>query len=154
MKIKKIIFWVLGLGIAVGILLLIFGGGNKKTTEQPIVPEPTAPVEVPANTGGNTTPTLIDFGKAVNFKVNDKFTFADGLEVTLKEINDSRCPEGVQCIWAGEIAGLFEISGGGLTAQDEIRVGTINNTSVVSGTYVFTLKRATVDNLTIEVSKK
>lgn len=154
MKIQKVIYWVLGIGIIVGVLLIVFGGIHKKTAEAPIVIETTTPTEVPVDTGGTTTPTLTDFGKTVTFKINDKLTFADGLEVTLKEINDSRCPKGVQCIWAGEIAGLFAVSGGGLTAPDEVRVGTVNNTNTVSGIYTFTAKDATTDSISIEVAKK
>ncbi len=43
-------------------------------------------------------------GKEANFQVNQLNTSADGL-YTLKitEISDSRCPEGVQCIWPGEV---------------------------------------------------
>lgn len=43
-------------------------------------------------------------GKEVSFQVNQLYTSADG-QYTLKitEVSDSRCPEGVQCIWQGEV---------------------------------------------------
>lgn len=43
-------------------------------------------------------------GKEANFLVNQLYTSADG-QYTLKitEITDSRCPEGVQCVWQGEV---------------------------------------------------
>lgn len=43
-------------------------------------------------------------GKDASFQVNQLYTSADG-HYTLKitEVSDSRCPEGVQCIWQGEV---------------------------------------------------
>lgn len=43
-------------------------------------------------------------GKEANFQVNQLYTSANG-QYTLKitEVSDSRCPEGVQCIWQGEV---------------------------------------------------
>jgi len=52
--------------------------------------------------------TIIDqgftIGRETNFQVNQLFTSANG-QYTLKitEVSDSRCPEGVQCIWQGEV---------------------------------------------------
>ena len=52
--------------------------------------------------------TIIDqgftIGKEVSFQVNQLYTSANG-QYTLKitEVIDSRCPEGVQCIWQGEV---------------------------------------------------
>jgi len=94
-----------------------------------------------------------EFGKTVGFKLNDQITFSDGLNVVLKEINDSRCKEGVQCIWAGEVSAVFTVSGGGFTSAQEIRLGTVNNKSVSLGGYTFSLKEATEKSITIEVVK-
>lgn len=43
-------------------------------------------------------------GRESNFKANKLYTSADG-KYTLKitEISDSRCPEGAQCFWQGEV---------------------------------------------------
>jgi len=43
-------------------------------------------------------------GKEATFQVNQLYTSANG-QYTLKitEVSDSRCPEGVQCIWQGEV---------------------------------------------------
>jgi hypothetical protein len=56
----------------------------------------------------------------INANLGEKFTLAigqsaritsEGMEVNFIEvIADSRCPEGVQCIWAGEASSLIEIS--------------------------------------------
>lgn len=44
-----------------------------------------------------------------NFVINQKLDSQTGKEIVLtKVVNDSRCPEGVQCIWAGEV--IVEVS--------------------------------------------
>lgn len=43
-------------------------------------------------------------GKVSTFRINQLYTTADGQNTLLiKEISDSRCPEGVVCVWAGEV---------------------------------------------------
>jgi hypothetical protein len=44
-------------------------------------------------------------GNESTFRVNHFYTSTDG-QYTLKitEISDSRCPEGVVCVWAGEVS--------------------------------------------------
>ncbi len=153
MKIQKIVMWVIGLGIIIGIGMMIFGASSKKVIAPVVVDNTTGSIEVPPSQAGNGEVVPSDFSKTISFKLNDKFTFTDGLEVTLKEINDSRCPKGVQCFWAGEIAGLFSLSGGVLTAPKEIRVGTVNNKSVTWEGYTLTLQNATEDNVDIEIVK-
>jgi hypothetical protein len=44
-------------------------------------------------------------GKESTFRINQLYTSFEGkytLQIT--EINDSRCPDGVECIWAGEVS--------------------------------------------------
>jgi len=43
-------------------------------------------------------------GKEASFQVNQLYTSANG-QYTLKitEVSDSRCAEGVQCVWQGEV---------------------------------------------------
>lgn len=43
-------------------------------------------------------------GREANFQANQLYTSANG-QYTLKitEISDSRCPEGVKCVWQGEV---------------------------------------------------
>ncbi len=53
----------------------------------------------------NTPPTL------VKIKMGQATPFGDKMVKLKKVTNDSRCPEGTQCIWAGEasvIVGLYE----------------------------------------------
>jgi hypothetical protein len=100
-----------------------------------------------------TPPPYADFGKSVTLNINDTVTFTDGLTVTLKEINDSRCKPDVQCIWAGELSPLLLITGGSLTdPTGEIRLGTTNNTSVTRAGYTFTVTNAAETEATIVVT--
>ncbi len=43
-------------------------------------------------------------GSESNFRMNQLYTSADGqYTIKITEISDSRCPEGVQCGWQGEV---------------------------------------------------
>lgn len=43
-------------------------------------------------------------GKESTFHINQLYTSSDGkYTLQIKEIGDSRCPEGVMCIWSGEV---------------------------------------------------
>jgi len=50
-------------------------------------------------------------GREANFQLNQLYTSADS-QYTLKitEVGDSRCPEGVQCIWQGEVVVKGELT--------------------------------------------
>lgn len=145
MNTKNIILGILGLGIVIGLGFFAATKKEQKNIEEPII-TPTEPIETPPN-------QIAEFGKSVAFTLNNKITFSDGLEVTLKEINDSRCPEGVQCIWMGEISGFFSLSGGELPFPKEIRLGTVNNKDVSFQGYAFSLKSATKNSILLEVVK-
>ncbi len=93
------------------------------------------------------------FDKPITLNINQTITFPNNLSVTLREINDSRCKEGVQCIWEGELSSLFIISetlGGALTK--EIRLGTVRGKTASSGSYTFALIGSTENSSTITVS--
>jgi hypothetical protein len=45
----------------------------------------------------------------VSTAVNQIEQVADDLSITVKGVNDSRCPYGCQCIWAGEVKVLITI---------------------------------------------
>jgi hypothetical protein len=83
-------------------------------------------------------------------RVKDAVVFSDGLSLTLKEINDSRCPQGVQCIWAGELSPLFLASTNG--SSYEIRLGTVRQATVSLKGHTFSLVGATEKDATIQVS--
>ena len=43
-------------------------------------------------------------GKESTFRIDQLYTSSDGqYTLQIKEITDSRCPEGVQCVWQGEV---------------------------------------------------
>ncbi len=68
-------------------------------------------------------------GKEASFQVNQLYTSADG-KYTLKltEVSDSRCPEGVQCVWQGEVAIKGELSENGNKSSFEIHsVSSLSN---------------------------
>lgn len=53
-------------------------------------------------------------GHEYSFEVNKLYTSEDGrYSLIISEISDSRCPEGVQCIWQGEVTikGEWAVSG-------------------------------------------
>ena len=149
MNTQKIILGILGLGVVLGLGFIIVKSNNK-IVEQENIEKPT---EIPVPSAENETNSFVEFGKAISLKLNDEVAFPDGLTVILKEINDSRCPEGMQCFWMGEISGLFAFSGGALTAPKEIRLGTVNKRSVSWKSYNFSLKDATENSITIEITK-
>ncbi len=53
-----------------------------------------------------TDPTFtFTIGKESTFRINQLYTSSDGqYTLQIKEISDSRCPEGVVCVWAGEVS--------------------------------------------------
>lgn len=53
-------------------------------------------------------------GREYSFEVNKLYTSEDGhYSLIINEVSDSRCPEGVQCIWQGEVTvkGEWTVSG-------------------------------------------
>ncbi|MBP6866188.1 MAG: hypothetical protein KBC12_01440 [Candidatus Pacebacteria bacterium] len=102
--------------------------------------------------------TQKEFNTSLTYKIGDSVVFSDGLKVTLKEINDSRCKPDVQCIWAGELAVVLDVNGGDyFFGPEEIQLGTTNNkTKTVGkgGAYTFSLQKATETTATILVSVK
>jgi hypothetical protein len=93
------------------------------------------------------------FGNQIIFSIGEQIKFSDGLIVTLVEINDSRCKQGVVCIWAGELSPLLRIAGGTLgESQKDVRLGTATAHSVTESEYTFILQEATKTTATITVT--
>jgi len=164
MNTQKIIITVLGLAIVAGLGFAVVQSSiklkNNEAIQEPILPG--NPTEIPRKRTENFPEFgMVSFDYPVNFSLNEKvifpygLKFPDGLKVILKEINDSRCPKNVQCIWAGELTGIFAVSGGMLTAPTEINLGTESNKHAsvfAEGKYVFSLKDASATSMTIIVS--
>jgi hypothetical protein len=90
------------------------------------------------------TPIAISIGKTIDF--------TNGLTVTLKSINDSRCKIDQVCIWQGELSALLEVGHRGFS--EEIRIGTVRNKEASAGGYDFTLDRATTSTASIIITEK
>ena len=96
----------------------------------------------------------MSFDKTYTLKMDTPITFSDGLNVTLKKIDDSRCKEGVQCIWAGELNPVFNAWGGTLgEAVEEVRLGTTTTKSMKLNGYTFVLNSATENTATVIITK-
>jgi len=94
-----------------------------------------------------------DFGTAATYAVGDTRTYDDGLAVTLERIDDSRCKPGVQCIWAGELAPVLTLRGGGLDAAQTMSLGTARTPRAQVGEYALALDSATEATATITVTR-
>ncbi|HEV7702441.1 MAG TPA: hypothetical protein VGO63_03325 [Candidatus Paceibacterota bacterium] len=157
----KIILSVLTIIFVIGACAVVIkssgqnAGAVLPSPEIPLIPveaspelsEPIKPTENPSNNS-------LQFGQAVTLKVDENITFSDGLKVTLKKIDDSRCPKDVQCIWTGELAGTFSLSGGKMVGEKEIRIGSLTGKGYSIDGYMFSLESAMADSMTIIVSLK
>jgi hypothetical protein len=48
---------------------------------------------------------LFTIGSESIFRINEQYTTADGrYNFQITELNDSRCPEGAECFWQGEVS--------------------------------------------------
>lgn len=153
MNTQKFILGILGLGIILGVGFAVVAvvKTNNTFVEQGNTEKP---VEVPETPKENPVSNFPEFGKAITLKLNDKITFSDGLVVIVTEINDSRCPKDVQCIWAGEISAVLELSGGNISQPGEIRLGTVMNKSANPEGYTIILQNANEKSVTIVVKYK
>ncbi|MEN9653970.1 MAG: hypothetical protein RL235_82, partial [Chlamydiota bacterium] len=93
------------------------------------------------------------FDTPTQFNTNQTIIFEDGLKVTLKKINDSRCKEGVVCVWAGELSPEFAIVIPGRENEQMIILGTTTKPTATSAGYAFTLIDATQANATLRITK-
>lgn len=100
-----------------------------------------------------TPQTSAAFNTAATFSIGESMTFQDGVKLTLTAINDSRCPSGVQCIWAGELSPVFMFVDVDQSSQ-EVILGTTRMLQATVKNYVISLTSATTDEATITVTKK
>lgn len=131
-----------------------------QSTPQPAVAD-VAPAATIAPPSESTPPpaspppasNAAQWGSKQTLKVGKSVTFADGLEVALNKIDDSRCAANVQCIWAGELAPELSLHGGALKAAQTISLGTVQAKSQTVAPYVVTLVDASSDSATLTVAK-
>jgi hypothetical protein len=150
-KYKQIILIVLGIALVVGLGFLAVRSNNSIPKQENNLPNTTN-----TNTNTDNAAALLDdidqFSQTITLNLNESISFSDGLTILLKKIDDSRCPEGVQCIWAGELSGTFALSGGKIVKAKEIHLGIMTNKSVVLDGYTFSIKDATKTSISISVA--
>jgi hypothetical protein len=93
------------------------------------------------------------FGTPETWRVGETRTFDDGLAVTLDRIDDSRCKPNVQCIWAGELAPVLTLRGGGLDAAQTVSLGTTRTSLAQVDEYALRLDSATEATATITITR-
>lgn len=77
-----------------------------------------------------------------------------GIRLTLLEINDSRCPADVQCIWAGELSAHLKLEGPEETAPpQEFFLGTVRGRTAEASGFTFTLKDVSESLVTLVVTR-
>ncbi len=163
-KINKLFILIISVAvilIIVGILVLpkFLSLKNNQvacTTEAKICPDGSAVGRTGPNCEFTKCPELKTevFGSTITIDVGKQIEFNDGLTVTLKQINDSRCKQGVVCIWAGELSPVFTISGGSNNQTKEFTLGTTTKKTTTINGYIFALQSATENTATIIVTKE
>ena len=128
--------------IALAVIPMLFLGAGCVPKSAPVPtpqPEPQAVVQ--------------ELGATVALKLGQTATFKDGLKVALDKINDSRCPSGVQCIWAGELSPVLTVSGAAFTVPAQVILGMVRTQEKTLGGYHFVLKSATETAIELLVEK-
>ncbi|MCX6757693.1 MAG: hypothetical protein NTZ44_02310 [Candidatus Nomurabacteria bacterium] len=96
--------------------------------------------------------TTEKFSTEYSLKIGEHITLPDGLTVTLKKVNDSRCPKDVTCVWAGELSPVLSATGGYFYDKtQEVIIGTVRNQSNTVGGYTFAIRSATDKSANIVV---
>jgi|GEM_PF-3137484 len=148
---KNVILAVLGVAVLAGIGFVVAKNNHPDVTLNQGPNENQAPSQQEENNYYSP-----EFGDARLFHIGQEaerqLTYPDGLKVFLKSIDDSRCPEGVQCIWAGELSYTFTLSKDGKSIG-EVRLGTMTAKTATVGEYTFTLKEGKKVEVIISIVK-
>jgi hypothetical protein len=94
-----------------------------------------------------------EFGNPETYALHETRTYSDGLTVTLDRIDDSRCAPNVQCVWAGELAPVLTLRGGGLSGTRTVSLGTTRTPRAQAEEYAVLLDSATTATATITVTR-
>lgn len=117
MNIMKVKWVILALIFVAAILTVAVSYEYRDKLVESVKP---APVVV-----ATTTPDTViyaPYGK-VNLKVGEMARFADGTIKLLRVFDESRCPTGVTCIWAGTVNIEVETFDGSTTTKQVINLG-------------------------------
>lgn len=121
---------------------------------RPSLPAATAPPPAAPAPSNPPAANASAFGSTQILVVGQSVSFVDGLGIELKKINDSRCPEEVQCIWAGELAPELTLHGGDVgDTEQTISLGLLRTKEHRVATYALTLTDASSDSATLVVTK-
>ncbi len=123
-----------------------------RPVETPVV-TPAPPVPPAPSTPTPTTPD-IKLGDSFTLRVGQGAVIQGGLRVRLLSIGDSRCPKGVQCIWAGELSPRLQVSALDGGPVQELTLGTSTKRSAEVLGRVVTLKEAGPDQATLVVTQR
>ncbi len=77
----------------------------------------------------------IEFGSVITLSEGETIVMADKSVITLKEINDSRCPADATCVWEGRADVLIKVIAPDV--EDEIRLNNVEKASVGLNNYQF-----------------
>jgi hypothetical protein len=104
----------------------------------------------------NKNNNKIKFGTDLKLQLEETATFTDGLQVTLKEVNDHRCSGDVVCFWEGEVSFLLEISGGKLSKTEDVSISSkLTKSQTIEGYTVsfkdFTIKSKSVAETSVTI---
>lgn len=158
---SKIFLMLLVLAILLGALFIAkpkkADGPVACTQEAKICPDGTSVSRMGPLCEFTECPTVsqkMNFGTAYTLKVDAPITFTDGLNITIQKIGDSRCKEGVQCIWAGELNPVIQAWSGTLgETVEQVHLGTTTAKSAKISGYTFVLNSATENTATVTVTK-
>lgn len=78
-----------------------------------------------------------NFGSETVFLADETYC-SENMELTMQveEINESRCPEGVVCVWAGQVTVTFDLKG---DVEGKLQLASLMNPADTLGDYTFQL---------------
>ncbi len=118
-------------------------GGKTFAERLPEAPAPGVPL-----------PMNAELGESFTLQPGQSRGVDGGIRLTLLEINDSRCPKDVQCIWAGELSAHMKLEGPEETAPpQEFTLGTMRGGTATASGFTFTLKDASESLVTLVVTR-
>lgn len=99
-------------------------------------------------------PAATTFGAARTLAIGESALYDDGLLLTLEGIADSRCAQGMVCVWAGELSPQLRLGGGRFGETSiALRLGTGRGHDRQTGGYRFQLLQATPATATLVVTR-
>jgi hypothetical protein len=99
-------------------------------------------------------PLAAAFGSSTVLALDETARYPDGLQVQLKQIEDSRCPKDATCVWEGELAPVLRLAGGSLGEEQQVRLGTVRSLEATVGAYAIALGETTETRAAITVTNR